>query len=32
MYVCMYKPDLALSNIQWLICHKMNRNQSRCHL
>ena len=23
----MYKEDLALNNLQWLICHKMQPNQ-----
>ena len=23
----MYKPDLALNNLQWLICHKTQPNQ-----
>ena len=27
----MYKEDLALNNLQWLICHKTNPNQ-RCSL
>ena len=22
MFICMYKQDLALNNLQWLICHK----------
>ena len=25
----MYKPDLALDNLQWLICHKTKPNQTR---
>ena len=25
----MYKPNLALSNVQWLICHETKQNQSR---
>ena len=24
----MYKPDLALNNLQWLICHKIKPNQN----
>ena len=24
----MYKPDLALDNLQWLICHKTKPNQT----
>ena len=29
----MYKKDLALSNLQWLICHKTKPNQTRlCHV
>ena len=24
----MYKPDLALNNLQWLLCHKIKPNQS----
>ena len=27
MYVCMYKADLALNNLQWLICYKPNPTQ-----
>ena len=26
----MYKDDLALNNLQWLICHKTRRNQTKC--
>ena len=25
----MYKPDLALDNQQWLICHKTKPNQTK---
>ena len=25
----MYKEDLALNNLQWLICHKTNPNKNR---
>ena len=25
--ICMYKEDLALNNLQWLICHKTQPNQ-----
>ena len=25
--IYMYKPDLALNNLQWFICHKTKRNQ-----
>ena len=25
----MYKPDLALSNLQWLMCHKTKPNNSK---
>ena len=25
----MYKEDLALNNLQWLICHKINPNQTK---
>ena len=25
--VCVYKPDLALNNLQWLICHNTKPNQ-----
>ena len=28
-YVCMYKNDLALNNLQWLIYHKTKRNNTR---
>ena len=24
----MYKKDLALNNLQWLICHKLNQNKN----
>ena len=27
----MYKEDLALNNLQWLICHKIQPNQSKPH-
>ena len=26
--ICMYQEDLALNNLQWLICHKTQPNQS----
>ena len=26
-YIYMYKKDLALNNLQWLICHKTQPNQ-----
>ena len=26
--IYMYKPDVALNNLQWLICHKTKLNQS----
>ena len=26
LYISMYKPDLALNNPQWLICHKTKPN------
>ena len=29
MYVCMYKPGLALDNLQKLICHKVKTNQTK---
>ena len=25
--ICMYKEDLALNNLKWLICHKSQPNQ-----
>ena len=25
----MYREDLALNNLQWLICHKTKRNQTK---
>ena len=25
--ICMYKKDLALNNLQWLICHKTKPHQ-----
>ena len=25
----MYKPDLALDNLQWLVCHKTKPNQTK---
>ena len=25
----MYKPDLALNNLQWLICHKAQSNETK---
>ena len=27
----MYKKDLALNDLQWLICHKNQTNQQFCH-
>ena len=27
----MYKKDLALNNLQWLICHKTQPNQTKIH-
>ena len=27
LYIYMYKEDLALNNLQWLICHKGQPNQ-----
>ena len=27
IYIYMYKEDLALNNLQWLICHKNKPNQ-----
>ena len=27
-YYIMYKKDLALNNLQWLICHKTKQNQT----
>ena len=26
-YIYMYKQDLALNNLQWLMCHKPNQNR-----
>ena len=28
-YIYMYKQDLALNNLQWLICHKTQPNQTK---
>ena len=28
-YIYKYKPDLALNNLQWLICHKTKPNQTK---
>ena len=28
----MYKEDLALNNLQWLICHKTQPNQTKCNV
>ena len=28
MYVCMYKDNLALNNLLWLICHKTKLKQT----
>ena len=25
----MYKPDLALNNLQWMICHQTKPNQTK---
>ena len=25
-FICMYKKDLALNNLKWLICHKTKSN------
>ena len=30
--IYMYKPDLALNNLQWLICHKIKPHQSVIYL
>ena len=27
--IYMYKKDLALNNLQWVICHKTKQNQSK---
>ena len=27
--IYMYKKDLALNNLQWLICHKIKHNQTK---
>ena len=27
--ICMYKEDVPLNNLQWLICHKTHPNQIR---
>ena len=27
--ICMYKEDMALNNLQWLICHKINLHQTK---
>ena len=27
IYIYIYKEDLALNNLQWLICHKTKPNQ-----
>ena len=27
LYIYMYKEDLVLNNLQWLICHKSKPNQ-----
>ena len=27
VWVCVYKDDLALNNLQWLICHKTKPNR-----
>ena len=29
--IYMYKPDLALINLQWLICHKTKQNQTNTY-
>ena len=28
--IYMYKGDLALNNLKWLICHKTQLNQTKC--
>ena len=28
----MYKEDLALNNLQWLICHKTKANQTKSYI
>ena len=28
----MYKKDLALNNLQWLICHKTQKNENKIYL
>ena len=28
----MYKEDLALNNLQWLICHKTKPNQTKSYI
>ena len=28
----MYKEDLALNNLQWLICHKTKPNQTKSYM
>ena len=28
-FIYMYKEDLALNNLQWLICHKIKPNQTK---
>ena len=30
MYVCMYKQDLTLNNLQSLICHKNQPTKNKC--
>ena len=30
--ICMYKKDLALNNLQWLICHKTKPSQAKSFL
>ena len=31
-FVYMFKKDLALNNLQWLICHKTKPNQSQSEI
>ena len=30
--MCMYKEDLALNDLQWLICHKTKPNQTKSYI
>ena len=31
IYIYMYKEDLELNNLQWLICHKTQVNHLSCY-